>query len=306
MSAPAAGPVGYPLAAAKAGQRSSPDGLEGALSGGTVGGFAGSARRLGRRGRAALREELSSRDLAVLADVGRFRLLTSRQVELLHFADAATDLTAARITRRVLRRLTELNLLYRLDRQVGGLYGGSAAFAYALTAAGQRLLDEGRPDAPRRLREPSPLFVRHTLAVAELYVRLVAEVRAASDVTLLDVQTEPACWRRWTRADGSAELLRPDLYLALAEGLDELRWFVEVDLTTEHRPALQRKCRAYQRYMESGVEQTRDGVFPQVLWVTPDARRADQIGGVIRRERGLTDGLFAVTTADAAAARLVQ
>jgi hypothetical protein len=253
-----------------------------------------------------LRAELSARDLALLADVGRFRLLTSRQLEALHFADAATPLTAARSARRALRRLMKHGVLHRLERQIGGLYGGSGAFTYALTDSGQRLLDEGQDRPRRRLRQPSLLFVHHTLAVADLYLSLVLAARTAADLELLDVQPEPDCWRRWTRLGGGPEVLRPDLYLALGIGDDELRWFVEVDLATEHLPTLQRKCLAYQRYYDSGVEQVQAGVFPQVLWAVPDARRAAQLKEVIQRDRALTTELFAVTTADAAADRLVR
>ena len=300
------GPVGYPLGDTSGRQVSRSEATRDAICGGTVGGPPVSSTRLGRRGRARLSDELSARDMAVLTDVGRFRLMTSRQLQVLHFANSATTLTAARITRRVLSRLVECKLLQRMERQVGGLYGGSAAFAYALTTTGQRLLEEHNQQSTRRLREPSRLFVRHRLAITELYSELVEQVRCAPDAALLEVQTEPDCWRRWTRPAGAGEVLRPDLYVALAAQADELRWFVEVDLSSEHRPALARKCWAYQRYLESGREQLDSGVFPQVLWVAPDERRAVEISGVIRSERGLTDGLFAVTTAGAAAERLRQ
>ncbi len=300
-------PVGYPLGHPSDAQAPRSAALRGPTRERTVEGFlGGSTHRLGRRGRACLRTELGARDIGVLHDVDRFRLLTSRQLELLQFAGSATPLTAARTARRVLRRLTAAGLLHRLERRVGGTYGGSAAYVYALTDAGARLLDESGERPRRRLREPSLPFLRHTLAIAELYVELVVQERLGGDLVLLDVQTEPNCWRSWTRLDGVSEVLRPDLYLALGVGDDELRWFVEVDLASEHLPTLKRKCRAYQAYYDSGVEQTREGVFPRVLWVAPDERRAAQIERLVEQERGLTPSLFAVATTERALARLVE
>jgi hypothetical protein len=301
-------PVGYPLGHANDANTPRSAAPAGGTRERTVEEFLGGCTRLGRRGRARLRTELGARDRNVLHDVDRFRLLTSRQLELLHFAGSATPLTAARTARRVLRRLTAAGLLHRLERRVGGTYGGSSAYVYALTHAGSRLLDEGNgSDRPRRrLREPSLPFLRHTLAIAELYVELVVQERLDGDLALLDVQTEPSCWRSWTRLDGDGEVLRPDLYLALGVGEMELRWFVEVDLASEHLPALRRKCRAYQAYYDSGVEQTREGVFPRVLWVAPDERRSAQIERLVEQERGLTPGLFAVATAEVARERLVE
>ncbi len=301
-------PVGYPLGHPSDAQAPRSAALRGPTRERTVEGFLGGSTRLGRRGWARLRTELGARDIGVLHDVDRFRLLTSRQLELLHFADSATPLTAARTARRVLRRLTAAGLLHRLERRVGGPYGGSSGYVYALTDAGSRLLDEGEGgERPRRrLREPSLPFLRHTLAIAELYVELLVQERLRADMALLDVQTEPACWRLWARLDGASEVLRPDLYLALGVGDDELRWFVEVDLASEHLPTLKRKCRAYQAYYDSGVEQMREGVFPRVLWVAPDERRAAQIERLVDQERGLTPGLFVVATTERALARLVE
>jgi Replication-relaxation len=311
MSAGSSLPVASPVASPNPGHPHWSDGRSGQLRDRTVEDFLGCSRRLGRRRLAAVREGLSRRDLAVLADIGRFRLLTSRQLETLHFNEAATPLTAARTCRRVLRRLTSLGLLHRLERRIGGLHAGSAAFIYALSDGGQRLLDGGA-DAPRkRLHEPSLPFVAHTLAIAELYVALVISSRQDSGIgpgiiELLDVQTEPACWRRWSRGDGSGEVLRPDLSVSLGVGSDELRWFVEVDRGSEHLPTVLRKAATYQRYYDSAVEQTREGVFPRVLWVVPDGRRAQQLAAGLQRERGLTAELFAVSPSDAAVQRLRQ
>jgi hypothetical protein len=302
-------PVGGPVASTSQRQRHRSDGQSEQLRDRTVEDFLGCSRRLGRRRLAAVREGLSRRDLAVLVDIGRFRLLTSRQLEVLHFNAAATPLTAARTCRRVLRRLTSLGLLHRLERRIGGLHAGSAGFVYCLSDGGQRLLDAAA-DAPRkRLHEPSLPFVAHTLAIAELYVALVMNSRRDSGsevIELLDVQTEPGCWRRWNRGDGSGEILRPDLYVSLGVGSDELRWFVEIDRGSEHLPTVLRKAAAYQRYYDSAVEQTREGVFPRVLWVVPDGRRAQQLAAGLQRERGLTAELFTVSLSNAAVQRLRQ
>lgn len=172
-----------------------------------------------------------------------------------------------------------------------------------MTAAGQRLLTE--PGARPRRHEPSLPFVAHTLAIADLYVGL--HQRARQDgVRLLDLQTEPRCWRSWTGLSGERQLLRPDLYLAAAVGRDELRWFIEVDLGSEHRPALVRKARAYQRYYDSDVEQTQSGIFPRVAWVVPDDRRARQLAGALSADQALTGELFAVLPAAEAAERLTD
>ncbi len=268
-----------------------------------VAGTTRGAIRLGARRLSRLQAGLSERDHQVLQTVGQLRLATSRHLEALHYGDAATPLTAARKARRSLQRLVELGLLHRLQRQIGGLHAGSAAFVYALTERGQRVL--GLPGPRRRSHEPAWPFIAHTLAIADLVVALHRASREAGR-TLLDLQTEPTAWRAWTNLGGGRETLKPDLYLSLGVGDDELRWFVEVDRGTEHRPALLRKCRAYQGYYEAGIEQTRDGVFPRVVWVVPDAARATALMDVIAGEPGLTQALFAVVTADDAVTALLE
>ncbi len=256
-----------------------------------------SGPRKGRRQLGALAAELSVRDHAVLASVAQLRLLTARQIERLHFGGgqpAPTPLSRARSCRRALERLARNRLLTRLERRIGGMRAGSASFIYAIGPAGQRLVEQSGPR--RRHREPSSPFVEHTLAVGELYVRLHEAARDGRLALLAPVEPEPQCWRTLSSVGGTRSWLKPDLAIDLAAGEYEYRWFVEVDLGTEHRPALLRKCRAYESYYRSGVEQAAHGVFPRVLWVARDAARAEHIRAVIASTSQLTAGLFLVST----------
>ena len=79
---------------------------------------------------------------------------------------------------------------------------------YTLDTRGHRLLAEAEPDG-RRVRRPWPIgwpFVQHSLAVAELYVRL-RELEARGTIRLLHFAAEPASWYR--SAQG---VLKPDAW----------------------------------------------------------------------------------------------
>jgi hypothetical protein len=89
-----------------------------------------SGRRLGEQGLASLRRELSARDLAIIGYVGQLRLMSAGQIEALSFPGEAhaSGLSARRIARRVLERLTRDRLLVRLERRIGGVSAGSAGY----------------------------------------------------------------------------------------------------------------------------------------------------------------------------------
>lgn len=251
--------------------------------------------RTGRLGLAEIRRRLSERDEAILTNVAEYRLLCTRQVEALHFPPTSfsSALSAARCARRVLARLNRDRLLVRLERRVGGVRAGSAGFIHALGPVGHRLL---AIDGPRpRLREPSQPFVAHTLAVSQLVVDLML-VERSGRVRIIERQAEPECWRLLP-GHGRA-MLRPDLFLAIAAGDVELRWFVEVDRGTAHLPTLLRKCGLYETYYRSGVEQATHGVFPRVLWIVPTSARLSRLTDAIAEERELTNALFSVATTE--------
>jgi len=251
--------------------------------------------RIGRQGLLALEERLSDRDRRILEHVSRLRLLHARQIQCLLFPEEqhSSASSAARCCRRVLGRLTEDGLLVRLERRVGGIRAGSASFIYAISPLGYRLIEP--TGKRRRLREPSLRFVDHTLAVSELVVAVTLRARDGA-WELVEWQSEPTSWRDVVTLGGTV-VLRPDLFLVLAVGDYELRWFIEIDRATEHLPAITRKCRLYNTYYRSGTEQRHHQVFPRTLWIAPTERRAESLRDTIAADQRLARGLFVVTDA---------
>lgn len=253
-----------------------------------------SGGRLSQRGVETLGKRLSARDLAIIGQVADLRLMSARQIEVLHFteADHQTHLAAARACRRVLERMVQRRLLIRLDRRVGGVRAGSASYVYGLGPIGQRVLAVG--GARLRFREPSPFFTDHTLAITQLVVDLHLAARKKA-LELLALDPEPACWRRYGGSFGMVTL-KSDLYLDVGSSEYEYRWFVEVDRGSEHLPTLITKCRAYDDYYRTGIEQRSHKVFPRVCWIVPDANRATVLAEKIAHDRRLTVPMFVVTT----------
>ena len=233
--------------------------------------------------------------MAILRQVAELRLMSARQIQAIHFPDSEHGSAAAatRSRQRALARLVSDRLLIRLARRIGGVRAGSAGLVLALGELGQRLLVLEGPR--RRSHEPGLRFVDHTLTVTQLVVDVsVAARRGVLD--LLDCQAEPTSWREFSGL-GGRRLLRPDMFLMLGVGAYELRWFIEVDRSSESLPVIRRKCRLYAEYYQSGTEQAdRGGVFPRVCWIVPDDERAERVRQTIARDNQLPEALFAVTT----------
>jgi len=268
-----------------------------------VSGRAPLRRGLGAEGLVRLADQLSARDLRVLKSVGENRFLTTNHLERLHFSDHASSLSGSRSCRRVLRRLHELKLLSSLPRRVGGFGAGSGSSIWFLSAAGKRILALRRGDgtalSAARVREPSVRFVAHSLGIADVRVRL-AEAARVGAFGLAGVEIEPDCWRQYLGAHAVRETLKPDLAVTTTspDGEFEDRWFVEVDLGTEHLPTVIRKCQQYETYRRTGDEQHRHGVFPIVVWLTRDVLRAEKISAAIRAARSLDRLLYRVVTTE--------
>jgi hypothetical protein len=227
---------------------------------------------------------LSPRDLAVIQRLAILRFVTGDQLARLCF-DADDPTSARRSARRALLRLVRLELLVRLPRSVGGPRAGSSGFVYRLGVAGRRLaMERGWISGVRSTfeRVPGLMFVRHTLDVAELHAQVV-EADRAGHIELLELEAEPACWRKYDQASFQPATLKPDSYVRLGAGEYEDSFFIEVDRGTEGSRAISGQLERYVAYHAEGREQHQHGVFPKVLWTAPDEDRRRAIAGCIER-----------------------
>ncbi|WP_433194318.1 replication-relaxation family protein [Nocardia sp. CA-107356] len=246
-----------------------------------------------------LREQLSDRDIAILADIERFRLLTTAQIRRLHFATGHDTIGAAtRACTRVLDRLREHGLISTLARRIGGVRRGSASLTWQLASGGERLLRQlyERPYR-RRYREPSYEFTDHTIAVAELGVQLLETDRRGT-LELVELAVEGPAYRSFLGPHGAKETLKPDLYAITATADFESHWLIEADRAREHGPHLLRKLGAYHRYFKTGRYQAEHGLFPSVLWVVPDDARTNQLSKLITSAEPMPPDLFQICTFD--------
>jgi hypothetical protein len=99
-------------------------------------------------------------------------------------------------------------------------------------------------------------------------------------------------------------VIRPDLSLSLGVDGYDLRWFCEIDRSSESVPTVIRKCQLYAEYYQSGAEQAKHDVFPHVCWITPDEERTERLREAIAKNRHLPERLFTVTTSAQAVATL--
>lgn len=172
---------------------------------------------------ARLRARLGERDLAVLGSLAQLRLLTGSQIQRLHIADGSAT-TRARRTRAVLQRLTDLSVVVRLARRIGGIRAGSEGTVYGLTGLGQAVLgiDGVHGGRRRTVWTTKPAFQDLVLAIGNLCVRLT-ELSRENAVELLAFDAEPACWRRFPGSGGQPITLKPDAYVCLGIGEFEHR-----------------------------------------------------------------------------------
>ncbi|WP_237075736.1 replication-relaxation family protein [Mycobacteroides abscessus] len=244
---------------------------------------------------------MSERDIAILRSVAEHHFMTTSQIQAIHFGNHAPEV-GARLARRTLARLRRHRLLAALDRRIGGVRAGSAGIVHHLDRTGHRLLFDDADRRTRGFREPSHRFIDHHLAVAETHVTLIRADRK-HDIELAECAIEPVSWRRFT-GTGSAQLsVKADLYVenVAIPGSDLVTaWFLEIDLGTEGISTLLKKCRDYETYRRSGIEQDRHGSFPLVIWSMTHhdpakaQRRRIAFNDAIATDRTLTNELFRI------------
>ncbi len=188
-------------------------------------------------------DRLGAIDHAILSLLQLHRVLTTPQLITL----------TARPERTVDYRLARLRTRSLVERTRPYAESGSAPYYWWLTRAGARLV-EGTSPAPGK-GTPNPLFLRHTAAIAGLFVALV-DAGPSVGLTLTEWRRDENAWEDWTHY-GQAGRIRPDAYVEVdleVDGHDgRAGAFIEVDFATMDQARLRAKVARHRRYCQETV-----------------------------------------------------
>jgi hypothetical protein len=162
---------------------------------------------------------------------------------------------------------------------------GPAPFYWWLTRAGAHLV-EGTSPAPGK-GEPNPLFLRHTAAIAGLYVALVDDGPAVG-LTLTSWQRDEDAWEDWVHYS-QAGRIRPDAWAEVqleVDGHDGAAGaFFEVDLATMDQARLRAKVARHRRYVAETIWWDRHPCCPALLLVTTSEARVNRFLAAAEKDR---------------------
>ena len=182
-------------------------------------------------------------------------------------------------------RLTRLRERSLVDRTRPYAASGSGPFCWWLIRAGARLV-EGTSPAPGK-GAPNPLFLRHTAAIAGLYVAL-CDADPSIGLTLSEWRRDENAWEDWSGYRGTGRI-RPDVYaevLLEVDGQDGVAGaFVEVDFATTDQARLRAKVARHRQYCKDTVWWARHPCCPALLLVTTSEVRVNRFLAAVEKER---------------------
>jgi hypothetical protein len=182
-------------------------------------------------------------------------------------------------------RLTRLRERSLVDRTRPYAASGSAPFYWWLTAAGARLV-EGTSPAPGK-GTPNPLFLRHTAAIAGLYVAL-RDAGSSVGLTLTCWRRDEDAWEDWSTFRGAGRI-RPDAYVELqldVDGQDGVAGaFLEVDFATMDQARLRAKVTRHRSYCKDTIWWDRHPCCPALLLVTTSEARLNRFLAGVEKDR---------------------
>lgn len=235
-------------------------------------------RRAATQLRYAKAMQMLSRDLQVLRAVGRFGQLSSLHIKAILFHDVS-----ATPWKRALLRLSSDDLLRRIERRIpGGRGGGSAQYVYQLGSVGWSVIHGSR-------YRPARAVSYHSLAVADVFCTLLALSRDGT-IRLVHDQIEGEA-----RHDIEGEVFQPDLLITYDHLGKRVRrtLAIEVDMGTQKPNVIRAKITTYLRAKQ--LDRGRQfPVYPDVLFVTMDERRASDLRTIIKQYNGAE--IFSVIT----------
>ncbi|MGH9055727.1 MAG: replication-relaxation family protein [Acidimicrobiales bacterium] len=162
---------------------------------------------------------------------------------------------------------------------------GSAPYYWWLTRAGAHLV-EGTSPAPGK-GEPNPLFLRHTAAIAGLFVAL-ADAGPAVGITLSSWRRDEGAWEDWDHY-GKPGRIRPDAYagvqLEVGGETGVAGAFIEVDFATMDHARLRAKVARHRRYVAEAIWWDRHPCCPALLLVTTSEARVSRFMAAAEKDR---------------------
>jgi hypothetical protein len=193
------------------------------------------------------------------------RVLTTPQlVSLLHRPERTVDY-----------RLQRLRALSLVDRTRPYVSSGSAPFSWWLTRSGAHLV-EGVSPAPGKAT-PNPLFLRHTTAIAGLYVALT-DIGPSIGLSCERWVRDEHSWEEWSGTLGHKHYLRPDAYVGIGISVDDTPGiagaFVEIDFATMDQARLRAKVARHRAYASDGAWWSMHPGCPVLLLLTTSEARA--------------------------------
>lgn len=222
---------------------------------------------------------LLARDHEILRLVSRFGQLTTAQIDALVFH----ELKSRSPCRVAIQRLVKHELLEPVAQRLpGGRLGGSAMNVLQIGREGWPLFFEGRRRFSRVIRA-------HSLAIADVFVETKKAERAGV-LDVLDYATEPD-----SHIDVGGADLRPDLFIdiGLPHKGERVAMWLEVDLGSERQKQIIAKIEDYKLAYEHSDQYPLD-VFPTCLFLATEPERVREIRNMVKRVRGVPDGLIDV------------
>ncbi len=220
-------------------------------------------------------DRLCGIDHDVLGLLHAHRVLTTPQLITL----------TARPERTIDYRLARLRARSLVERTRPYAASGSAPFYWWLTRAGARLV-EGTSPAPGK-GTPNPLFLRHTAAIAGLYVAL-CDVGPNVGLTLTNWRRDEDAWEDWSSYRGTGRL-RPDAYAEVQLSVDghdgAAGAFLEVDFATMDQARLRAKVGRHRQYCAETIWWDRHPCCPALLLMTTSEARVNRFLAGVEKDR---------------------
>lgn len=254
---------------------------------------------------------LTERDRSVLLSVYRCRVLTSHQIEVLHFPPKSAKVRSLRSAcQRRLQKLFHHQFLDRILQPVI-LGEGRMAYAYALGPRGADVvassLDVDRDEVGWKPKDNrlGPLFLDHTIAISD--VRVVTQLlvrqhtwQKVSWIAELTLKSEAYQSKMPSYLEnGRVVRVFPDAYftVALPNMEQPAHFFLEIDQGTMTTGRWADKMRGYMEFRSSGasLRYFNTGNF-RVLAVAPSEKRLSNLKRATENVSGKT--YFWFTTAD--------